>query len=159
MQKSSIITTVIIILIVGALYYFFAPDSWKFWGQTAQVIDSVEDNSQNVPQHETINAKHQYINGTHIVAGEANSPTPCDLLTSNTQTVNGTPQEVTINFTSKTNGEVCAQTVTSNRFKAEFKAPENALIKATWNGKPVELNLIPADPNENLLNFDIFIKG
>jgi hypothetical protein len=157
MQKSSIITTVVIILIVGALYYFFAPDSWKFWGQTAQVIDTV----QEEPQHETVNAKHQFFakDKTHIVAGEANSPTACDLLTTNTQTVDGNPQVVTINFTSKTGGEKCPPQTTSNRFKVEFKADENAVIKATWNGQPVEINLIPADPNENLLNFDIFLKG
>ena len=36
---------------------------------------------------------------------------------------------------------------------------ENAMIKATWNGQPVELNLIPSGATEDLTNFEIFIKG
>ena len=41
----------------------------------------------------------------------------------------------------------------------DFTASEKATIKATWNGKPAILNLIPADPNEDLNNFELYIKG
>jgi len=156
--ESKIITSTIVILIVlGVGFYFLAPDSMKFWGgQTANVIDSTNDDSNTaIPAHERITAKHQYKNGTHIVAGEVNMPTPCYILDVSARVAS---EQVTLDFVSKTNGEVCAQVITTERFKVDFKAVENVAIKATWNGQPVELNLIPAGANEDLSNFEIFIK-
>ncbi len=156
MSKSSIIITIALVVIAALGYYFYAPDSWKFWGQTANVIDTLPQDTESVAQHDRITAKHQFKNGTHIIAGEANSPTPCDLLSVNA--VAGT-NPVAINFISQNSGEMCAQVLTTNKFKVEFQAPENATFKATWNGQPVELNLIPAGADEDLTNFEVFIKG
>ena len=159
MSKTAITTTtILIILVLAGAFYYLAPDSMKFWdGQTAAVIDA-DDNSTPSP-HEAITAKHQFKNGMHIIAGEVDLPTPCHLLTTTAQIAESYPEQVTINFTTKESGEVCAQVITPNRFKIEFTASENAVIKARWNGQPVELNLIPAGANEDLTNFEIYIKG
>lgn len=157
--ESKIITSaIVILLILAGSFYFLAPDSLKFWGdQTANTIDSVKDNNSDttIPAHERITAKHQYKNGAHTIAGEVNMPTPCYILNVSSRNVNG---EVIIDFVSETNGDVCAQVVTTERFKVDFNAGENVVIKATWNGQPVELNLIPAGADKDLTNFEIFVK-
>lgn len=160
MSKTAITTTtILIILVIAGAFYYLAPDSVRFWDdQTAAVIDSGDDASNPSP-HEAITAKHQFKSGKHIIAGEVNLPTPCHILTTTTQIAESFPEQVTINFTSKDSGEVCTQVITPNRFKIEFEASENAVIKARWNGQPVELNLIPAGANEDLSNFEIYIKG
>lgn len=162
MSKASIIGVIILVLFLGLIYYVYAPDSWRFWGQTASVIDSTNNQDSGagtqVP-HETITAKHQYKNGTHIIAGEATSPTACDILTTMATVAESAPEQVMIAFTSETVGEICAQVLTQNRFKVEFQAGAEAKIKATWNGEPVALNLIPASLDEDLNDFELFIKG
>ncbi|MEK7585298.1 MAG: hypothetical protein AAB455_02205 [Patescibacteria group bacterium] len=162
MTKTSIIGVIILVLFLGLIYYVYAPDSWRFWGQTASVLDATnnqDSGSETQAPHETITAKHQFKDGAHIVAGEATSPTPCDILSTSAIVAESFPEQVTIAFTSQTTGEVCAQVITSNRFKVEFQASERATIKATWNGQPVELNLIPTTTNEDLGEFELFIKG
>lgn len=159
MSKTAIITTtILIILVIAGAFYYLAPYSVRFWdNQSASVIDAGDDTTPS--PHETINAKHQYKNGKHIIAGEVDLPTPCHLLTTTAQIAESSPEQVTINFTTKESGEVCTQVITPNRFKIEFAASAGAIIKARWNGQPVELNLIPAGANEDLSNFEIYIKG
>ncbi|MFA5842023.1 MAG: hypothetical protein WC835_03665 [Candidatus Paceibacterota bacterium] len=151
-----------IILVAGTiLYWGTALPSFDLKNQTASVINSQlsQPSAQTQSPHETITAKHQYKNGNHIVAGEANLPTPCHTLVTNPEVVGSSPEQVTINFISTTNSDVCAQTVTTARFKVNFKASEQAVIKATWNGQPVALNLIPVSADEDLNDFQIYMKG
>ena len=155
MPKILIVIVVLIILVLG--FHFFAPDSMKFWkGQTAAPITAI---TPNQSPHERITAKHQFKNGTHIIAGEVDMPTPCYILTTEARVAESMPEQVTIDFVAQTSGEMCAQVITPDRFKSEFKASQQAVIKATWNGQPVELNLIPVGADEDLINFEIFIKG
>ncbi|HEY4517859.1 MAG TPA: hypothetical protein VJI74_03150 [Candidatus Paceibacterota bacterium] len=157
-MTNTIIVILIVLVIAAGIFYFLAPDSLKFWqSQTAAVGDSIDTTTPLA--HETILAKHQYASGTHIVAGEVNFPTPCYVLTTNAQVAESFPEQVTINFLSQTSGQVCAQVITPVRFKVSFQASQNATIKATWNGQPVVLNLIPAAAGEDLNNFELFIKG
>jgi hypothetical protein len=154
---SKIITVIIILILIALGMYYFAPDSFKFWqNQTAAPIEAI---LPTAPQHERITAKHQFKNGSHVVAGEVNVPTPCHILTTSAHIAESFPEQVTIAFVSQSNAEFCAQVITTARFKVDFNASENATIKATWNGSPVELNLIPAGANEDLSNFELFIKG
>lgn len=156
MSKISIALVVISILLVGGFFYYFAPDSMRFWeGQTAAPITA----NQNEPKHDPINAKHQYKNGTHVVAGTVNMPTACYVLNTNAVIAESYPEQITINFVATTSGDVCAQVITGERFKVDFKAAGDASIKATWNGQPVDLNLIPASSDEDLNDFELYIKG
>ena|SRR3989344_5591656 len=160
MKTVILIFVLFTLLVLGIFFYYFAPDSLKFWqNQTAAVGDSDTSNESSEPAHETITAKHQFKDGKHIIAGDVNMPTPCHILTTSAQVAESFPEQVTIQFVSRTSGEACAQVITPARFKVEFTASENATIKATWNGAPVSLNLIPALPTDDLDNFELFIKG
>ena len=106
-----------------------------------------------------INAKHAYQDGKHIIAGEVPLPTACHILESNaTALANKKQVLVTLNSSIKS-GETCPPQVISARFKLIVEANKDAKIVTTLNGQEVTLNLIEAGPNENLDNFDLYIKG
>ncbi len=162
MSKSTIAIIVILaLLILGTTYVAFAPDSWKFWDSQAPSTTDTTGQIQTDPSlpSERITAKHQFTNGTHIVAGDVNLPTACYILATNALVKESYPEQVVLQFSANTNAEACAQVVTTERFKINFSASKDATITATWNGKPIELNLIPAGANEDLNNFELFIKG
>lgn len=106
-----------------------------------------------------ITAKHAYQNGVHIVAGEIPLPSPCDILESSALP-GSDKKQILVQFTySVRSGEKCAPDITPARFKVTSKADKNAVLSATLNGLPVTLNLIEAGPNENLDDFELYIKG
>jgi hypothetical protein len=160
-MKTFLMYAIIILIIIAPAYYFYAPESMKFWRNESTATGTATTTPEEIlaPQPDRITAKHQFKNGKHIVAGEITQPTPCYVLTTDARVAESMPEQVTLIFTSKTTADVCAQVITTDRFKIEFEATEKATINATWNGSPVQLNLIPAGPNEDLNNFDIFIKG
>ncbi len=154
MKKGIVISVVVALalILVGTWVYvkYVKNDSSDLSGEVKG------EETENIPD---ITAKHQWKNGKHIVAGEVNLPTPCYLLSTDSVVAESLPEQVTLQFTATTQGDMCAQVVTTERFKIEFDASQDATITATWNGKPAKLNLIPAGPNEDLLNFEIFLKG
>jgi len=112
-----------------------------------------------IPQ--IIQAKHQFKEGIHTIAGEVDLPTPCYLLETDSFVEVREPAEdrATVLFTTVNESDICAQVITPVRFKEVFGAGEDAEIVATWNGKPVHLNLIEVSPDEDLDLFELFIKG
>ncbi|HLP43921.1 MAG TPA: hypothetical protein VK145_01425 [Candidatus Nanoarchaeia archaeon] len=155
-NRAGVVIGAIVIIVILAFTAY-----WQFGrNQSASVLDSQQPITQEQPQdNRIITALHQYKNGTHIIAGQADVPTPCHVLSETVSVSDATPRQATIAFTTTASGDVCAQVITSARFKTEFIAPENVIINATWNGAPVQLNLIPASAEDDLDNFDIFIKG
>lgn len=149
------IFAIVIVAILSITLY------WQFGGsQKAQVIDSQQKtSSQTTEEKRIITALHQYKNGTHIIAGQADVPTPCHVLSQTVSVTGTTPKQATIAFVASTGDDFCAQVITSSRFKMEFSAPEDVVVSATWNGSPVQLNLIPASSTDDLENFEVFIKG
>jgi hypothetical protein len=112
-----------------------------------------------VSEKTVVTAKHAYRNDAHIIAGEIPLPTPCHLLESQA-TVAPDKKEVFIVLTSSIkNGETCAERVTPARFKLTIKAAKTATFRATLNGQEVTLNLIEAGADDNLDNFELYIKG
>ncbi len=106
-----------------------------------------------------ITAKHAYQSGAHVVAGEVPLPSPCDVLET-AAVPSGDKKQVVIQFVSSIkSGEKCAPDITPARFKVSAKADKGAVLSATLNGVPVTLNLIEAGPNENLDDFELYIKG
>ena len=106
-----------------------------------------------------ITAKHAYQNGQHIVAGEVPLPTTCDILEANA-TASADKKQVLIQLVSSVKtGEKCPDDITPVRFKVTIKADKAAKLSATLNGQEVVLNLIEAGQNENLDNFELYIKG
>ena len=151
-KKGTVITVIVVLLlIVGGTWGYV-----KYSNKTDDVSGIVAGDDVAAMD---ITARHQFKDGKHIVAGELNLPTPCYVLATNALVAESMPEQVTLEFTATTQGEMCAQVITKERFKIEFTASEGATIKATWNGQPANLNLIPAGADEDLSNFEIFIKG
>ncbi len=143
---------VAVIIIAGGAYYYSQ--------KTAPVdVDDDTATTTDKTRPELITAKHQFKNGNHIIAGETNLPTICDLLNQNVSVAESFPEQVTLQFTTTNKDPNCLERVTPVRFRFDFGADEKATIKATWNGAPVELNLIPVGPDEDLTNFEVEVKG
>ena len=69
------------------------------------------------------------------------------------------PEQITINFTVLNNADTCAQVMTEQRFMVEVTASEEATFSATLEGRPVELNLVPAAEGETPEDFELYYKG
>lgn len=158
-RDKNVIVWVIIIIVLLIIGIF----SWQYYAKSRNAENGNNQNNATTTEEETtamlITAKHQFKDGKHIVAGEVNLPTPCHSLTSDIQIAKSNPEQVTIKFTSASQAEFCAQVITPERFKIEFEASGNAVIKATWNGADANLNLVPVAPGEDIENFEVFIKG
>ncbi len=156
MNKKTVVSIVVLVVLIIALtvyWQFFSPN--KIGNQPAQVI-----NSQNQEEAKIITALHQFSKGKHIIAGEVELPTPCHILTQNVSITGLDPEHINIDFITTTeDASLCAQVLTSTRYKIDFVASEQAVITATWNGQPAQLNLVPVAEGESLENFDVFIKG
>lgn len=106
-----------------------------------------------------IDGKHFFSNGVHTIVGELAMPTPCDLLTTEALVAESFPEQVTFAFNVVNTTEVCAQVITNQRFKIEAAASDQANLKATFMGEPVELNLVEAEVGETPEEFELYIKG
>lgn len=155
-MKQSYVIAIVVFLLVLAGIVFFGLSGEKDMTQDQMPI--TEEPTDERPAT-TITAKHQYKDGTHIIAGETDMPTPCHLLEWRTDIAESLPEQVMIDFSLTTQAETCLQVITPARFKIEFQASEEASIEAMLNGRPIVLNLIEADPGEDLDDFELFIKG
>lgn len=160
MKKNTIITLLIIIavVIVGGILLTSSDTTTPTDNSQATTTDDMGG------EENRITAQHQYNEdeGTHIVAGEIDLPTPCHLLEHEVEmTGEGDTQEAIIHFESRVEDtdEVCAQVITPQRFKVTFEAPEDVEISATHNGEDTTLNLVPVPEGENLEEFEVFMKG
>ncbi len=106
-----------------------------------------------------IDARHYFLGGKHTLVGEIIMPTPCDLLNWDARVAESAPEQVTVAFTVVNNSEMCAQVITPQLFSVSFNASENAMLGGTLNGRPIELNLIPAAPGERPEDYEFSGKG
>ncbi len=128
--------------------------------QQVSVPAPVEEVPPVVPSYVTrIDAKHFFIDGVHTIVGEIMMPTPCDLLTYEATVAESFPEQITYNFGVINNSDTCAQVVTPQRFLVNANASSGATHQATWNGQPVELNLVEAATGETPEAFELYIKG
>jgi|GEM_PF-738030 len=149
---------IVVLLAIGFTVY------WQFFRANSPVenVDQnqVVTNEQSTSEARLMTAVHQFKAGKHTIVGQTDLPTSCHVLKHTERIAESFPEQVTVAFTTASNNsDVCAQLVTSVRYKIEFNASQNAVIGATWNGEPVQFNLVPAGPNDNLDNLDIYIKG
>lgn len=156
-QRAIIVAAVLFVIIVGGMFAYARFKSREM--ETAAPVPTM-------PQKDVlgdmthIDAKHYFRGGTHTVAGEIILPTPCDLLESKAVVRESAPEQVAIELAVINNTKgVCAQVLTPQRFKVDFKASEAAVITATFKGRDVILNLVEAGPNEDPEDFELFIKG
>jgi hypothetical protein len=156
-KRTMILVVTLFALIVGGMFLY----AYLKRTEITQNPVVVEEEEVNIPYAlvETIDAKHYYIDGVHTFVGEVVLPTPCDLLEVDTIVMESYPEQVRLDFTVINNSEVCAQVLTTQRFKAEAKASSEAKITATFMGRNIPLNLIPAAEGETPDEFELFIKG
>ncbi len=150
--KILVAVVVLALILVGVVYFVKSKNSTEEAGNTP-VSEETTDTMR-------ITAQHQFKNGTHTVAGEVMLPSPCHSLSTTVGNVAANATEATIAFkvNQPTGDGVCAQVLTPARFRVEFKAAQRAEIKATWNGKPAILNLVPVAAGADV-NTPVFIKG
>lgn len=156
-QRVIILTVVLFGLIVAGMFGFA-------YLKKAEVVEDQQVSVEPEPQVKyaditRIDAKHYYIDGKHTLVGEISMPTPCDLLQTEVLVAESYPEQVTADFSVINNAEFCAQTITPARFKIEFTASEVANIAARFEGRDIELNLIPAESGERPEDFEVYIKG
>ncbi len=150
--------TVLVLIIIGMFVFAYIKraEIKETTPPTVEVTDTKESPYAYITR---VDAKHFYINGTHTIVGEIPFPTPCDLLNWETRVAESYPEQVTVAFDVINNAEMCTQVVTPQRFKVSFDASESARIRATLEGRDIELNLIPASPSESPDDYELFIKG
>ncbi|HEX9609006.1 MAG TPA: hypothetical protein VGA06_02240 [Candidatus Paceibacterota bacterium] len=150
-MRSSIAGIVSCVVIVGLLFgaaYYFAT---KEGPATPTVINPRDDDEIGTGAEISITAQHQYVGGTHTIAGEIELPTPCYRLTNEVIVRESFPEQVTVAFAAhEESGTVCAQVITAQRFKVAFDASESALITAMYNGESAVLNLVKVEAGGNL---------
>jgi hypothetical protein len=160
MNKKSIIliVTLFALLIVGMFIYANLKNAEL---QATETSVPVEKKLEEITYSDVtrIDAKHYFVDGTHTLVGEINFSTPCDLLESEATIAESNPEHVTIEFFVINNTNNCVQMVTSQRFKVELQASPRATFSALFEGRDVDLNLIPAAEEELPDDFELFLKG
>lgn len=141
MSYKTIIALIVIVLVVVGFVIWKAPLS----------APGPDENATTTPDgsasENTILANHFYdaSTSTHVLEGSITLPTPCHTLQYQAQTDGATDSDVTIQFTATSSAEICTQVLSQKLFHVEFKAAENATIRATLNGQPRELKLSSQD--------------
>jgi hypothetical protein len=154
-----IVATITLVLVIVGMFVFAYLKKAEL-NETTIPQPTTETNDTSPYAHIIrIDAKHFFIDGEHTLVGEILMPTPCDLLNWTTSIAESMPEQVTLNFDVVNHSETCAEVVTAQRFKVSFRASEQAVIKATLEGRIIDVNLIPALPNESPDDFELFIKG
>ncbi len=158
MDKRTIILIVTLFALIVAGMFVFAYLKRQEVATPAPAV-VVEESPVPYADITRIDAKQYFIDGVHTFVGEVPFPTPCDLLEANSTVMESYPEQIKLDFTVINNAETCAQVVTAQRFMVTATASEAATVTATFMGRPVELNLIPAAPGERPEDFELFIKG
>lgn len=162
MSKEALIglASIVVIVVLGGIVLTTGGENTSSVDNRSTTTDATSsaDLTKNL-----ITAKHQYNpdQSLHIIAGETDVPTPCHILNTEVNVNESQPEQANISFTANVEDgdQVCAQVITPARFKVTFQASENAEISATYNGEPVELNLLEVDPDEDLEEFQVYTKG
>lgn len=108
---------------------------------------------------ERVNAKHFLDGNEHTLVGEFVLPTPCDLLSHETQVRESYPEQVEVLFTVENESSDCMSAESPQRFSVVVNVSPQASFSAKLNGRDIELNLIPADPDESPDDFEFIQKG
>jgi hypothetical protein len=161
-QKSIILIVVLFALLVGGMFMYAHLKQNEIANPNTNDDPEPavgEETPNEYPGIERITATHFYEDGTHTLVGEVNMPTPCDLVETEATVMESMPEQVRVDFTVVNNADTCAQVVTPQRFKVSADASETATFSATFAGREVELNLVPAPEGESPEDFELFIKG
>lgn len=93
---------------------------------------------------------HDFKNGLHTYVGTIDAPTPCHTISGEAIVKESYPEQVDIRIETRESGEICAQVVTTKRFKVSFSASQSAVVRAFVNGTPVLFEITEAPSTANL---------
>ena len=161
-SRRAIIVAIIFfaLIVVGMFTFAFLKKSEMEQSNILPVVEKIQPESEVKYASVTrITAKHFFSNGLHTLVGEIPTPTPCELLESSVTIMESYPEQIRVDFSILNTSENCIQIISSQRFKEEIVASKNATFQATFEGRPVEFNLIPAAEGESPDSFELFIKG
>lgn len=159
MDKKSIILVIALFAMIIAGMFIFAYLKRGEIAAQPPVETTIPTEEVMYPEITRIDAKHYYIDGTHTFVGELIMPTSCDLVQGEAAVMESMPEQIRLDFTVINNADTCAQVMSVQRFKIEAIASAEATVSATFMGREVELNLIPAADGETPDEFELFIKG
>jgi len=154
-KTTAIIIAIIVIILIGAGFYFSSKKS----GVQTTTEDQIplKDGSSSSYKITSINARHQYKNGKHIYAGVIDLPTPCHSVS--IEAVSSGAGKYTLEFTTKTTDEICAQVITPRPFRVEFTAVKNIIVDATLDGEFVTFNVLEVKESEDIDKVQFNDKG
>lgn len=159
-NKTAVLAIVLFaFIVVGMFVYAYLKNQEMKVEQTQTPPVTEEEVTTPYDDITRIDAKHFFIDDMHTLSGEILMPTPCDLIETNVIVAESYPEQVTVEFSVINNADFCAQVMTPQRFKVEAKVSENASFRAMFEGRSVDLNLIPAAEGETPDEFEVFIKG
>ena len=159
MNKKAIILCIAVFVVIVVGMFGFAYLKKNEIASETPVVENKPSETLPYADVKVITAKHYFIDGVHTLVGEIPMPTPCDLLESKARVMESMPEQIVFDFTVLNNSEICVQQITNARFKVSATASKDAVFSATFVGRPVELNIIPAQPGEKPEDFELFIKG
>lgn len=155
--NKGVIIAVCVLIICAIGIFIYASISSSRNGATlpprSEVIPEEEENSDVI-----VTAKHQYKDGVHTIAGTATVPTPCHRLIAEPFFTSNEEAVVEVHFSTLIEGDTCPSQLHDAAFRVSFEAIKDVSIRATWNGDPVRLNLVPVGPHESL-DAELYIKG
>lgn len=158
MENKHVLATILVlaIIIVGMFVFAYLKKNELQQPEQTQATQSENEPYANITR---IDAKHFFTDPKHTLVGQILMPTPCDLLEWSTRVQESAPETVIVDFKVVNHTDTCAQVVTPQRFMVQFDAQKEAVIKATFEGRYVDLNLIPAQPGDVIDDSEVFIKG
>ena len=150
------IAIIALILILGGFYY-----SYKTNKGNEETFNPDEESTRGIDSGavEVVDIRHQYKDGVHTYAGEINLATPCDSVEVTAVKDTTNLSNVTLQFTSTSTEEVCAQVITARRFKVSFEGGEDVNVRGMLNGRELRLNVFEVPSGEDLESFEVDVKG
>ena len=157
-HKDIIASAIVLSLIIAGMfaYTYFKKKELQDIPKNTAIQTDVESPYASIT---SIDAKHFFKVGMHTIVGVIVMPTQCDLLSWSVHSDKTDQQSFTIDFTVINHSTDCEKISTPQRFKVSFEGSEAVAIQATFQGKPIILNLVPGSPDEFPEDFELFIKG
>jgi hypothetical protein len=158
-QTIILIVGLLVALLAGMFIYAYLKQSEL----DRQAMDQGEEQPADTGEYtiSRVDAKHFYTSseGVHTLAGEIMVPTVCDLIMPAVVTVDDGKRAL-IDFAIVNNsGDDCAPATGPQRFKVGFGGAEDIQMEAYYKGERIELNVIPAGPDESPADFELYLKG
>jgi len=107
---------------------------------------------------ETLVVKHQYQNGKHVFVGEVELPSTCYSYNAYIKASDDENTKI-LQIDRTTEGEVCGERFEIATYKVVYEGPEDLRFRAFINDQEYRLNAFDIPLDQNIDDFQIFLKG